>query len=52
MPMSQYARAEVTAAAKANMSFIVCRERVRLLKKRQKGPAEERLGRVKDRRFK
>lgn len=27
MPMSQYARAEVTAAAKVNMNFIVHRER-------------------------
>ena len=43
MPMSQYALAEVAAAAKANRSFIdiVHRERARLLKKRQKGPAGE-----------
>jgi hypothetical protein len=50
--MSQYARAEVTAAAKVNMNFIVHRERASLLKKRQKGPVEEKLGWVKDSRYK
>jgi len=35
--MSQYARAEVTAAAKVNMSFIVCGERASLLKKKTEG---------------
>jgi len=43
-PMSQYACAEATAAAKVKKSFIENSEEGSELKKRQKGRVEEKLG--------